>query len=79
MLSFSTAEERVYLYFTRQAPTLAEAIKTAQRDIEKAGLQGQIDDEARCRLKSSIKCQGPVSSTGPWHSDGETASEPLSA
>jgi hypothetical protein len=34
------------LEFTRQAPTLPETIKTVQRAIEKAGLQGQVDQDA---------------------------------
>jgi hypothetical protein len=34
------------LHFPGQAPTLPEAIKTAQRDIEKAGLQGQVDQDS---------------------------------
>jgi hypothetical protein len=33
------------LDFTRQGPTLAKAFKTAQRDIEKAGLVGQVDQD----------------------------------
>jgi hypothetical protein len=33
------------LDFTQLAPTLPEAIKMAQRDIEKAGLEGQVDQD----------------------------------